>query len=67
MFRLVVGDLDSPSYFVATAAVELGFFRREGVDIELEPSYGAHDGAERLEGSQASVRSLAIFILVPGC
>jgi len=48
MFRLVVADLDSPSYFVATAAVELGFFKAEGVDIELEPVFGARNGPERL-------------------
>jgi ABC-type nitrate/sulfonate/bicarbonate transport system substrate-binding protein len=48
MFRLMVADLDSPSYFVAVAAVELGFFKHEGIDIELERTYGAHIGAERL-------------------
>jgi NitT/TauT family transport system substrate-binding protein len=48
MFRLVVADLDSPSYFVATAAVELGFFKDEGIDIELERAFGARNGAERL-------------------
>jgi hypothetical protein len=36
MFRLLVADLDSPSYFVATAAAELGFFRREGIDIAID-------------------------------
>ncbi len=36
MLRLMVADVDSPSYFVATAAVELGFFKEEGIDIELE-------------------------------
>jgi ABC-type nitrate/sulfonate/bicarbonate transport system substrate-binding protein len=35
MFRIWVPDLDSPSYFVAVAAVELGFFKQEGVDIEF--------------------------------
>lgn len=35
MYRIWVPDLDSPSYFVATAAVELGYFKREGVDIEF--------------------------------
>ncbi|HEX4192338.1 MAG TPA: ABC transporter substrate-binding protein [Stellaceae bacterium] len=35
MYRIWVADLDSPSYFVATAAVELGFFKREGIDIEF--------------------------------
>jgi NitT/TauT family transport system substrate-binding protein len=48
MFRLSVADLDSPSYFVATAAAELGFFKREGVDIELERAFGARNGPERL-------------------
>jgi NitT/TauT family transport system substrate-binding protein len=35
MYRVWVADLDSPSYFVATAAVELGYFKREGIDIEF--------------------------------
>ncbi len=48
MFRLAVADLDSPSYFVAIAAVELGFFKDEGVDIVLEHGYGARNGPERL-------------------
>jgi ABC-type nitrate/sulfonate/bicarbonate transport system substrate-binding protein len=33
--RLAVSDVVSPSYFVATAAVELGFFKAEGVDAEF--------------------------------
>ena len=48
MFRLAVADLDSPSYFVATAAAELGFFKHQGIDIELEHAFGAKDGPERL-------------------
>jgi NitT/TauT family transport system substrate-binding protein len=48
MYRLMVGDLDSPSYFVAVAAAELGLFKQEGADIALERSYGAHNGPERL-------------------
>jgi NitT/TauT family transport system substrate-binding protein len=52
MFRLVVADLDSPSYFVATAAVELGFFKEEGIDIELERAYGALNGPERLRSGE---------------
>src|SRR5689334_333099 len=46
MFRLLVADLDSPSYFVATAAVDLGFFKQEGIEIELV--LGAKNGPERL-------------------
>ena len=34
--RLAVPDLISNSYFPAVAAVELGFFREEGLDVELE-------------------------------
>jgi ABC-type nitrate/sulfonate/bicarbonate transport system substrate-binding protein len=48
MFRLVVADLDSPSYFVATAAVELGFFREEGIEAEVVRAYGALNGPELL-------------------
>src|SRR5262249_26455640 len=48
MLRLAVADLDSPSYFVATAAAELGYFQQEGVDVELEHGFGAKDGPERL-------------------
>lgn len=35
MFRLWVSDLDSPSYFVASAAAVLGYFKKEGIDVEL--------------------------------
>ena len=48
MLRLMVADVDSPSYFVATAAVELGFFKEEGIDIQFEAVYGANSGPERL-------------------
>jgi ABC-type nitrate/sulfonate/bicarbonate transport system substrate-binding protein len=34
--KLAVPDLISNSYFPAAAAVELGFFRREGLDVDLE-------------------------------
>ena len=33
--RLTVPDAISPSYFVAIAAVQLGFFREEGIDMEF--------------------------------
>lgn len=47
-FKLAVADLDSPSYFVAVAAADLGFFRDEGVDVELQREYGGPVGPERL-------------------
>ena len=34
--KLAVPDVISNSYFPAAAAVELGFFRREGLDVSLE-------------------------------
>jgi NitT/TauT family transport system substrate-binding protein len=36
--RLTVSDTVSPSYFVATAAVELGFMKGEGLDVEFVPT-----------------------------
>jgi len=47
--RLTVADSISPSYFVAIAAVQLGFFREEGVDMEFvftpaDPSQALRDG-----------------------
>src|SRR5262245_66270715 len=34
--RVAIPDLISPSYFPAVAAVELGFFKREGLDATVE-------------------------------
>src|SRR5215469_4969651 len=34
--KLAIPDLISNSYFPAAAAVELGFFRKEGLDVSLE-------------------------------
>lgn len=48
MYRMMVADYDSPSYFVATAAVKLGFFKKEGIDVEFIAEYGAKHGPERL-------------------
>jgi ABC-type nitrate/sulfonate/bicarbonate transport system substrate-binding protein len=36
MMKLAVPDMISNSYFPAIAAIELGFFRKEGLDVELE-------------------------------
>ena len=40
--RVLVADLVSPSYFTATAAVELGFFKDEGVPAEVVPAVDSH-------------------------
>ena len=47
--RVLLSDLVSPSYFTATAAVELGFFKAEGVDAELVPGI-----ASRAKGLSAA-------------
>src|SRR5262245_55898983 len=36
LLRVAVPDLVSPSYFPAIAAVELGYFKREGLDASIE-------------------------------
>lgn len=36
MLKIAVPDMVSPSYFPVVSAVELGFFRAEGLDVELE-------------------------------
>jgi NitT/TauT family transport system substrate-binding protein len=37
--KIAIPDKISPSYFVAEAAVELGFFKAEGLDVSLELVY----------------------------
>jgi NitT/TauT family transport system substrate-binding protein len=65
--KLAVPDMISNSYFPAEAAVELGFFKAEGLDIELElifpvdKAYAAlRDGAVDFVGGSAH-SALAVF------
>src|SRR5438128_3641857 len=65
--KLAVPDLISNSYFPAAAAVELGFFAREGLDVSLElifpvdKCYAAlRDGAVDFVGGSAH-SALAAF------
>jgi ABC-type nitrate/sulfonate/bicarbonate transport system substrate-binding protein len=63
--KITVSDVVSPSYFVATAAVELGFFKDEGVDAEfvhppLDVSEALHDGALDFVGASPYL-SLSAF------
>ncbi|MPZ13243.1 MAG: ABC transporter substrate-binding protein [Chloroflexi bacterium] len=56
--RLTVSDVVSPSYFVATAAVELGFFQAEGVNAEFvlppaNPAQALRDGEIDFLGNSA--------------
>lgn len=52
MARVAVPDLVSPSYFPVIAAVELGFFKREGVDATLELLYPVTRTYEALRDGQ---------------
>lgn len=56
--RVTVSDVVSPSYFVATAAVELGFFSAEGLDAEFvfppaDPPQALRDGRLDFVGGSA--------------
>src|SRR5882672_5096973 len=58
--KLAVPDIISNSYFPAAAAIELGFFKREGLDVSLElifpvdKAYAAlRDGAVDFVGGSA--------------
>ena len=60
LMKLAVPDMISNSYFPAEAAVELGFFKAEGLDVELElifpvdKAYAAlRDGAVDFVGGSA--------------
>ena len=67
LMKLAVPDMISNSYFPAEAAVELGFFKAEGLDVELElifpvdKAYAAlRDGAVDFVGGSAH-SALAAF------
>jgi ABC-type nitrate/sulfonate/bicarbonate transport system substrate-binding protein len=46
--KIAVPDLISNSYFPAVAAVELGFFRKEGLEVELEMIFPVSKAYEAL-------------------
>ena len=50
--RIAVPDLVSNSYFPAVAAVELGFFRAQGIDMELEMVFPIGRAMEALRDRQ---------------
>src|ERR1700731_4974783 len=65
--KLAVPDMISPSYFPAMAAIELGMFKRQGLDVTLEMIYpvdkcyaALRDGAVDLVGGSAH-SALAAF------
>jgi hypothetical protein len=59
--RLTMADAISPSYFVAIAVVQLGFFQQEGIDMEFvfappNPSQALKDGAIDFFGGLEAAR-----------
>ncbi|MFI6345938.1 ABC transporter substrate-binding protein [Streptomyces sp. NPDC050560] len=50
--RLAVPDLVSNSYFPAVAAAELGYFRDEGLDVDLELRFPVTDAAAALRDGE---------------
>ncbi len=51
--KIVIPDLISNSYFPSIAAVELGFFKEEGLDMELELLFPVHLSYEALRDGKA--------------
>ncbi len=52
--RIAVPDLVSNSYFPALAAVELGFFRDQGIDMELETIFPVGRAMEALRDGRVN-------------
>ena len=57
--KLAVPDLISNSYFPAVAAVELGFFEREGLDVALELIFPVDQAYAALARRSRSISSAA--------
>ena len=54
--KVVIPDLVSNSYFPAIAAVEMGFFKEEGIDAELELIYPVGKCYEALRDGKGARR-----------
>ena len=52
--KVVIPDLVSNSYFPAIAAVEMGFFKEEGLDAELELIYPVRNATRRCATASAT-------------
>ena len=50
--KIAIPDKISPSYFIAEAAVELGFFKAEGLDVSLELVYPVDKAYEALRAGK---------------
>jgi NitT/TauT family transport system substrate-binding protein len=64
--KLAVPDLISNSYFPAVAAVELGFFAREGLDVSLELVVPIEDAMAAMRDGKLEFIGCSAHLLVGG-
>jgi len=64
--KLAVPDLISNSYFPAVAAVELGFFAREGLDVSLERVVPVEDAMAAMRDGRLDFIGCSAHLLVGG-
>ena len=64
--KLAVPDLISNSYFPAIAAVELGFFKREGLDIALEMIVPVENALAAMREGSIELIGCSAHLLVAG-
>jgi NitT/TauT family transport system substrate-binding protein len=64
--KLAVPDLISNSYFPAIAAVELGFFKREGLDATLELAVPVENALEAMREGSLEFIGCSAHLLVAG-
>ena len=60
--KLAVPDLISPSYFPALAAIELGFFQREGLDVAHELRSPANLCAEAMRDGEVDFIAASAYV-----
>jgi ABC-type nitrate/sulfonate/bicarbonate transport system substrate-binding protein len=64
--KLAIPDLISNSYFPAIAAVELGFFKREGLDVRLEMIVPVEDALTAMREGSIHFIGCSAHLLVAG-
>jgi hypothetical protein len=65
--RVAVPDLVSNSYFPAIAAIELGFFKQEGLDVAHELIFPNYKAYEALRDERPQHRRRLRHDRGPGC
>ena len=60
--KIAIPDMISNSYFPAIAAVELGFFKAEGIDVQLELIFPVNKTLEVLRDEACSAVSVMVIV-----